>query len=69
MLAINFVRSTFSATWLKHSAWSGSEFEALLMARSKDLVSCVMIARDQLFCSENPWVMLGVRTLTLSSAP
>ena len=61
MLALNFVRSTFSAAWLKESAWSGSDFEKLLMARSKDFVAFCMLARDRLMCSENPWVMLGVR--------
>jgi hypothetical protein len=65
MLALNFVRSTFSAAWLKESAWSGSEFEALLMHRSKDFVSFLMLARDELMCSENPSVMLGVCPLSL----
>ena len=61
MLALNFVRSAFSASWLKHSAWAGTSFERLLLARSKDFVEFVVVARDQLMCAENPQVMLLVR--------
>jgi hypothetical protein len=65
MLGLNFIRSTFSASWLKESAWSGSNFEQLLMSRSQDFVSFLMVARDRLMCSEDPWTMLGVRSCLL----
>jgi hypothetical protein len=61
MLAINFFRGAFSVSWLEDSTWSGSDFEDLIISRSKDFIKFVTLTRDTLLCSENPWVMLQVR--------
>jgi hypothetical protein len=61
MLGLNFVRGVFSASWLRESVWTGSEFKAFLIRRSKDFVSFIMLARDEMLCSQNPWAMLRVR--------
>lgn len=60
-LGLNFIRGVFSPTWLRDSAWSGSDFEAFLVKRSKAFVAVAMLTRDELLCSSDPWSMLRVR--------
>lgn len=57
-LAMNFIRSLFSETWLRGALWSGSNFETMLLERTKDTITFAMVVRDQTVCSNDPWTML-----------
>jgi hypothetical protein len=58
---VNFFREAFSTSWLKESTWQDSEFEQILIDRSKDFIKFACFTRDQLLCSPHPGTMLRVR--------